>query len=80
MTADDWHITLQIRCVHCLQEHYAADVPDISYGEKPCHSCGKTSRTMTRAEYLEALTDTQARIEAEQCARRRLPRQRRPKT
>lgn len=74
MTADK-EIAMQSRCIHCLGEHYAPNVIAISYGEAVCHNCGRFSREMPWADYVEALSAARERIALENNP---LPRQRGP--
>lgn len=72
---DDKNVAMQSRCIHCLGEHYAPAVIAISYGEAPCHNCGKLSHEMPWADYVEALSKARERIAGQQGAAR-IPRQR----
>lgn len=71
----DNNVAVQSRCIHCLTEHYAPAVIAISYGEAACHHCGRYSREMPWADYVEALSKARERIAAQQGSAR-IPRPR----
>jgi len=71
----DKDVAMQSRCIHCLTEHYPTNVIAVSYGESACHNCGKISREMPWADYVEALSKARERLAAEQGAAR-IPRPR----
>jgi hypothetical protein len=58
VSADD--VAMQLRCVHCLREQYALNVPAVSTGEYGCCWCGRRSQPMTEAEYHQAIRQRRA--------------------